>query len=163
MAYGRYFCFERGSELDETIIFTYSLQVWLSIFGFSFAGFTACIAILRWSLMNSDSFIYSITGGLAALLIGMFGLVILYSGWRLLKLFYFGFKGQVRKYNSNTPENVLKAFRPLKNTEDLEEYKAILKNKIDENCGLIREYYDVINQLENTNNNKKNNSLKKKR
>lgn len=147
MASGRYFCFERKDELDTTVIFTYVLQVWLSIFGFSLAGLIASITVIRWSIMD-DSYFNYIAGGLAALFVGGLAIVVLYSLWRVIKLFYFGFRGQIIRFNSKTPDNILKATRPLKNSADLEEYKKILQNKIDENNKLIKEYYDLIKQLD---------------
>lgn len=165
MAYGTYYAFKRKSELDTTTSFTYILQVWLSIFGFS------VVAIgLIWNALgglskmkNLPELTFSFSFIFLVLLLLIFIVVFLFVVIKLIKLFWNSWRGQQIRFDyKNTPPNIMKAIKPITDNNNLKEYRDYLSKLIDENNVLIREYYDVIKKLEGDNGTHKNKPIKSK-
>jgi len=152
MPIGRYYAFQRSDELNTSIRFIDLFQVWLAIFAFSATPIPFLLEPLGRLLMQQNSFSYFFAG-VVALVIGGLGVIVIYSLYRIAKIFWEGFRGKVIRYDSNTPANVVKAIRPLVDRGDLQEYKKILAKQIEENNKVIADYEHILRQLEVENDN----------
>jgi hypothetical protein len=151
MASGIYYAFKRKKELDLTTTFTYLLQLWLSIFGFSIVAIgiigNAIGGLLK--MENLPQYTFTFSFAVLVIFLIVFIIITIYVSIKLIQLFWNGLMGQTIKYNPlSTPDNILKAIKPINDKENLHEYKQMLHKLIKENKQLMAEYENVIRKLE---------------
>ena len=167
MAIGIYQALKRRAEGSSTAptVFGNNVQIWLSIFAFS----TFIVSFL-WSSVESlwpalRGWLLALVGlssigaGIIVVLVGCFFALAVYSFVQLIKMGLRAWRGIPYKFNPNnkkeTPNNVLKAIRPVVATKNLREYNDVVdrlietnKKLIKENDELIAEYQQAIHNME---------------
>ncbi len=161
MAIGLYKAFKRRDEVcsTEPTVFINNMQVWFSFFAFSTSATTILVATWGWIMLNlPPPWMWGVLAALSIFVIA-FILIAIGSLYQLIKMLCRGWRGIPYEFDPDkTPDNVLRAIRPINKETNLSEYKEVLsrlikeKDKlIKEKSGLIAEYSDCIQDMEKRN------------
>ncbi len=130
MAIGIYKAFRRRQEVSsaEPTVFLSNFQAWLSVFGFSTSAAGILAAIWGWHMLRElppPLFLGALTV-LAIFVIG-FVIIALLSLVQLVKMVRHGWRGIPYKYDPiTTPDNVLKAIKPVDVRTNFKEYRSVV-------------------------------------